>query len=83
LFGGAAQQVTDRLIKLSETQAMATGIDRNAIKETVAKLLTFKELAVTATEVGCAFDRATQAAIDLGAAGFGKQHRTLFNSVRH
>jgi hypothetical protein len=72
LFGGAAQQVTDRLIKLSETQAMATGIDRNAIKETVAKLLTFKELAVTATEVGGAFDRATQAAIDLGAAGFGE-----------
>jgi phage-related protein len=71
LFGGAAQQVTDRLIKLSETQAMATGIDRNAIKETVAKLLTFKELAATADTVGGAFDRATQSAIDLSAAGFG------------
>ena len=66
------QQVTDRLIKLAETQAMATGVDRNAIKETMAKLLTFKELAVTATEVGGAFDRATMAAIDLGAAGFGE-----------
>jgi hypothetical protein len=72
LFGGATQQVTDRLVKLAETQAMATGIDRNAIKETVAKLLTFKELAATATEVGGAFDRATQAAIDLSAAGFGE-----------
>jgi phage-related minor tail protein len=72
LFGGAAQQVTDRLIKLSETQAMATGIDRNAIKETVAKLLTFKELAATADTVGGAFDRATQSAIDLSAAGFGE-----------
>ena len=72
LFGMQTQQVTDRLIKLAETQAMATGVDRNAIKETMAKLLTFKELAVTATEVGGAFDRATMAAIDLGAAGFGE-----------
>ena len=72
LFGSQTQEVTDRLIKLAETQAMATGIDRNAIKETVAKLLTFKELAATATEVGGAFDRATQAAIDLSAAGFGE-----------
>jgi phage-related minor tail protein len=36
-----------------------------------AKLLTFKELAVSADEAGGAFDRATQAAIDMGAAGFG------------
>ena len=72
LFGSQTQEVTDRLIKLAETQAMATGVDRNAIKETIAKLLTFKELAATATEVGGAFDRATMAAIDLGAAGFGE-----------
>jgi hypothetical protein len=72
LFGSQTQIVTDRLIKLAETQAMATGIDRNAIKETIAKLLTFKELAATADTVGGAFDRATMAAIDLGAAGFGE-----------
>jgi hypothetical protein len=72
LFGSQTQEVTDRLVKLAETQAMATGVDRNAIKETIAKLLTFKELAATATEVGGAFDRATMAAIDLGAAGFGE-----------
>jgi phage-related protein len=34
-------------------------------------LLTFKDLAVSADEAGGAFDRATQAAIDMGAAGFG------------
>jgi hypothetical protein len=72
LFGSQTQEVTDRLIKLAETQAMATGVDRNAIKETIAKLLTFKELAATADSVGGAFDRATMAAIDLGAAGFGE-----------
>jgi hypothetical protein len=33
--------------------------------------LTFKDLAVSADEAGGAFDRATQAAIDMGAAGFG------------
>ena len=48
LFGSQTQEVTDRLVKLAETQAMATGVDRNAIKETIAKLLTFKELAATA-----------------------------------
>ena len=71
LFGSQTQFVTDRLIKLAETQAMATGIDRNAIKETVAKLLTFKELAATADTIGGAFDRATQSALDLAASGFG------------
>ena len=72
LFGSQTQEVTDRLVKLAETQAMATGVDRNAIKETIAKLLTFKELAASADSVGGAFDRATMAAIDLGAAGFGE-----------
>jgi hypothetical protein len=36
-----------------------------------AKLLTFRELAQSANEVGGEFDRATKAAIDLAAAGFG------------
>jgi hypothetical protein len=33
--------------------------------------LTFKDLAISADEAGGAFDRATKAAIDMGAAGFG------------
>lgn len=71
LFGGAVTQVNDRLIKYAEATARATGVDTNSIKATQAKLLTFKELAQSADEVGGSFDRATQAAIDLAAAGFG------------
>jgi hypothetical protein len=59
LFGSSTQKVTDRLIKLAEETAMATGIDNLAIKATQAKLLTFKNLAATADELGGAFDRAT------------------------
>jgi hypothetical protein len=72
LFGNETKAVTDRLIALAEATARNTGVDQNAIKETQAKLLTFKEIAATADEVGGSFDRATQAAIDLAAAGFGE-----------
>ena len=71
LFGDASGEVTDRLTDLARKQALATGIDDGAIKMTQAKLLTFKELAVSADEVGGAFDRATTAALDMEAAGFG------------
>ncbi len=72
LFGTEAGKVTDRLVKLAEQTARNTGVDQNAIKLTQAKLLTFAELAKTADEVGGQFDRATKAAIDLAAAGFGE-----------
>lgn len=71
LFGDSTNQVTKRLVEYAEATARATGIDTNSIKATQAKLLTFKELAKTANEVGGEFDRATQAAIDLASAGFG------------
>ena len=71
LFGGDTKKVTDRLIAYAEATARATGVDNLAIKATQAKLLTFGELAKTADEAGGAFDRATAAAIDLAAAGFG------------
>jgi hypothetical protein len=71
LFGGSVGEVNDRLIKYAEATARATGIDTNSIKATQAKLLTFKELAKSADEVNGSFDRATKAAIDLAAAGFG------------
>lgn len=71
LFGGAAAQVSERLQKLAEQTALSVGMDANQIKMTQAKLLTFKNLAATATTVGGAFDRATNAAIDLAATGFG------------
>lgn len=71
LFGDTTDQVTDRLVKYAEATARATGIDNISIKATQAKLLTFGELAASADTAGGAFDRATQAAIDLSAAGFG------------
>jgi phage-related protein len=71
LFGDSTDEVTKRLVSYAEATARATGIDTNSIKITQAKLLTFKELAASAGEVGGEFDRATQAAINLAAAGFG------------
>ena len=71
LFGESTDEVTASLVSYANEVARSTGIDQNAIKATQAKLLTFKELAVTADEVGGNFERATKAAIDLGAAGFG------------
>lgn len=72
LFGAEAATVAARLVKLAEKTALMTGVDQNAIKMTQAKLLTFRELAETADVAGGAFDRATQAAIDMAAAGFGE-----------
>ena len=71
LFGSQADQVSARLVKLAEKTALNIGVDQNIIKSTQAKLLTFGELAKTADESGGAFDRATKAALDLAAAGFG------------
>jgi hypothetical protein len=71
LFGESTAQVNESLIKYAEQTARATGVDTNSIKATQAKLLTFKELAATADELGGNFQRTTKAAIDLGAAGFG------------
>jgi hypothetical protein len=71
LFGGSVDEVNERLIAYAEATARATGIDQNSIKATQAKLLTFKDLAQSADEVNGSFDRATKAAIDLAAAGFG------------
>lgn len=64
-------ELTNRLTSLAEKTALQTGVDQNQIKLTQAKLLTFKELATTADELGGSFDRATAAAIDMAAAGFG------------
>jgi hypothetical protein len=71
LFGETTEIVNKNLIAYAEQTARATGVDTNSIKATQAKLLTFKELAKTANELGGNFERTTKAAIDLGAAGFG------------
>jgi hypothetical protein len=71
LFGSGSDAVAERLSALAEKMELQTGVERNSIKVTQAKLLTFKDLAETADEVGGNFDRATQAAVDMAAAGFG------------
>jgi hypothetical protein len=70
-FDGATKEVTDRLVKLAEKTARLVGVDQNLIKEGQALLLTFKSVSADADKVGGVFDRATKAAIDLAAAGFG------------
>jgi len=72
IFGSQTKFVVDRLSELASNQQLSLGIDEDVIKNTQAKLLTFKNLAVTAGEVGGAFDRATMAALDLAATGFGE-----------
>jgi hypothetical protein len=71
IFGSQTTAVTDRLKDFADQQMMIIGQDDELIKSTQAKLLTFKELAATADDAGGAFDRATIAAFDLAAAGFG------------
>lgn len=71
VFGTETDAVTERLDTYSNRVMKMTGVDDESIKVIQAKLLTFKELALTADDTGGAFDRATEAAIDLAAAGFG------------
>lgn len=70
-FGNQAKFVTDRIKAYADTQQFSLGVDGDVIKATQAKLLTFRNLTKTAGELGGSFDRATRAAIDMAAAGFG------------
>jgi hypothetical protein len=72
LFGTQTGVVVRRLTDLGDQLERETGLTAESIKETQAKLLTFSQIAKTADEAGGAFDRATKAAIDMGAAGFGE-----------
>ena len=70
-FGSQAEKTTRRIKDYAEQQSLLVGVDDEVIKATQAKLLTFRNLTKTAGEMGGAFDRATDAAIDMAAAGFG------------
>ena len=72
LFGENTGAVTERLSAYAEAISFATGVDDELVRSAEAILLTFKELAKTADTTGGAFDRATIAAVDLAAAGFGE-----------
>jgi hypothetical protein len=72
LFGLDTKKTTDRIKEFADTQELLVGVDAEVIKATQAKLLTFKEIALSADVMGGAFDRATILAQDLAAAGFGE-----------
>jgi hypothetical protein len=72
LFGVNTDQVSSRIKEFADQQELLVGVDAEVIKATQAKLLTFKEIALTADTMGGAFDRATILAQDLAAAGFGE-----------
>jgi hypothetical protein len=66
-FGDATNRVAAYAEELEKTVA----VDGEVIKLTQSKLATFANLTKTVGEAGGAFDRATVAALDLAAAGFG------------
>ena len=70
-FGDDTARVTKRIKDYADSQEFLLGVDADVIKATQAKLLTFRNLTRTAGELGGSFDRATKAAIDMAAAGFG------------
>jgi hypothetical protein len=70
-FGNQTAKVTKRIQDYADSQEFSLGVDADVIKATQAKLLTFRNLTKTAGELGGSFDRATKAAIDMAAAGFG------------
>ena len=72
LFGKDTAVVTQRISDFADSMERETGIMAETIKAAQAKLLTFRQLAMTADIAGEAFDRATQAAVDMAAAGFGE-----------
>lgn len=72
IYGNAADTVTDRLLSQADALELLTGVDGEVITMTQSMLATFRDLAGTANVTGGAFDRATQAAIDLAATGFGE-----------
>lgn len=71
LFGSATQEVTNRMIEFAEANELRIATDAEVIKGVQGQLLSFKALGAGADEAGGAFDRATIAAFDMAAAGFG------------
>lgn len=70
-IGFATNKTVARMADYAKKVAMATGVDDEQVKAVQKKLLVFESIRKTADDMGGAFDRATDAAIDLAAAGFG------------
>jgi hypothetical protein len=69
--GGAAKISADQLGALTTAISNKTGVDDEAIQSGSNLLLTFKNVRNEVGDGANIFDRATQAAVDLSAAGFG------------
>jgi len=69
--GGVAKVTADQVGDLSTAISNKTGVDDEAIQAGANMLLTFKNVRNEAGKGADVFDRATQAAADLSAAGFG------------
>lgn len=64
-------KATDRVSAYAESLEKTVAVDADVIKATQTKLATFSELTKSVGKAGGAFDRATKAALDMAAAGFG------------
>jgi hypothetical protein len=64
-------EATDRVSAYAESLEKTIAVDADVIKATQTKLATFGQLTKSVNEAGGAFDRATLAALDMAAAGFG------------
>jgi hypothetical protein len=64
-------EATKRVTDYAQALEVTTAVDAEVIKLTQAKLATFANLTATVDTAGGAFDRATVAALDMAAAGFG------------
>jgi hypothetical protein len=62
---------TERVANYAESLEKSLAVDADVIKATQTKLATFGKLTASVDEAGGAFDRATLAALDMAAAGFG------------
>lgn len=69
--GGAAKVTAAQVGALSTSISNKTGVDDEAIQSGSNLLLTFKNIRNEAGKGNKIFDEATQAAVDLSAAGFG------------
>jgi hypothetical protein len=69
--GDSTGEWAKRAEDLALTLAKKTGIDKEQIEAGQGIIATFHQVGGTAGEIGGAFDRTTQAALDLSRAGFG------------
>lgn len=69
--GGAANVTAAQIGQLASTLSMKTGIDDEQIQTGQNMLLTFKNVANAAGEGNDVFNQASEAALNLSAAGFG------------